>query len=135
MAAAAHRLVHQDCIDGRSVSSRNEARGRRLIKQSAFIEQANDMIRTTVAVGGFSSEVGNTTLLCHLLNAFPGWEAIKLMRGHYRPCGKDPHACCVSHRLSDEPVIRSGHERRVRGRCRCNPQRSKGVDIIVQSNM
>lgn len=68
------------------------------------------MIRTTVAVGGFSSEVGKTTLLCHLLNAFPGWEAIKLTRGHYRSCGKDPHACCVSHLLSDEPVIRSGHE-------------------------
>ncbi|MGA9767951.1 MAG: hypothetical protein WBV94_02855 [Blastocatellia bacterium] len=68
------------------------------------------MIRTTVAVGGFSSEVGKTTLMCHLLNAFPGWEAIKLTRGHYRSCGKDPHACCVSNLLSDEPVIRSGYE-------------------------
>ncbi len=43
-----------------------------------------------------------------LLGAFPGWEAIKLTRGHYRSCGKDPHACCVSHLLSEEPVIRSG---------------------------
>jgi molybdopterin-guanine dinucleotide biosynthesis protein len=62
----------------------------------------------TVAVSGFSSEVGKTTLLCELLRAFPGWEAIKMTRGHYRSCGKDPHACCVSHLLGDEPVIRSG---------------------------
>ncbi len=41
---------------------------------------------------------------------FPGWEAIKTTRGHYRSCGKDPHACCVSHLLEDEPVIRSGRE-------------------------
>jgi molybdopterin-guanine dinucleotide biosynthesis protein len=66
------------------------------------------MKRTIIAVGGFSSEVGKTTLLCELLRAFPGWEAIKLTRGHYRSCGKDPHACCVSHLLGDEPVIRSG---------------------------
>ena len=65
-------------------------------------------MRTTVAVGGFSSEVGKTTLLCEFLRAFPGWEAIKMTRGHYRSCGKDPHACCVSHLLGDEPVIRSG---------------------------
>ena len=61
-----------------------------------------------VAVGGFSSEVGKTTLLCELLRAFPGWEAIKLTRGHYRSCGKSAHACCVSHLLSAEPVLRSG---------------------------
>ena len=63
----------------------------------------------TVAVSGFSSDVGKTTLLCELLRAVPGWEAIKMTRGHYRSCGKDPHACCVSHLLGDEPVIRSGH--------------------------
>lgn len=62
-----------------------------------------------IAVGGFSSDTGKTTLMCDLLRAFPGWEAIKTTRGHYRSCGKDPHACCVSHLLSDEPVIRSGH--------------------------
>jgi molybdopterin-guanine dinucleotide biosynthesis protein len=67
-----------------------------------------DMGRTTVAIGGFSSEVGKTTLLCELLRALPGWEAIKLTRGHYRSCGKDPHACCVSHLLGDEPLVRSG---------------------------
>jgi molybdopterin-guanine dinucleotide biosynthesis protein len=66
------------------------------------------MIPTTVAISGFSSDVGKTTLLCELLRAFPGWEAIKMTRGHYRSCGKDPHACCVSHLLSEEPVIRSG---------------------------
>jgi len=63
-----------------------------------------------VAVSGFSSEVGKTTLMCDLLHAFPGWEAIKLTRGHYRSCGRDPHTCCVSDLLSDEPVIRSGRE-------------------------
>jgi len=69
-----------------------------------------EMVRTTVAIGGFSSEVGKTTLLCELLRALPGWEAIKLTRGHYRSCGKDPHACCVSHLLGDKPLIRSGRQ-------------------------
>src|SRR5256885_6934430 len=69
-----------------------------------------DMIRTTVAIGGFSSEVGKTTLVCELLRHLPGWQAIKITRGHYRSCGKDPHACCVSHLLSEEPLIRSGRE-------------------------
>jgi len=68
------------------------------------------MSRTVVAVGGFSSDVGKTTLMCELLRAFPGWEAIKTTRGHYRSCGKTLEACCVSHLLSDEPVIRSGRE-------------------------
>ena len=45
---------------------------------------------TTIAVSGFSSNAG------------------KMTRGHYRSCGKDPHACCVSHLLKEEPVIRSG---------------------------
>jgi molybdopterin-guanine dinucleotide biosynthesis protein len=66
------------------------------------------MTPTTVAISGFSSDAGKTSLLCELLRAFPGWEAIKITRGHYRSCGKDPHACCVSHLLSAEPVIRSG---------------------------
>jgi molybdopterin-guanine dinucleotide biosynthesis protein len=65
---------------------------------------------TTVAISGFSSDVGKTTLMCELLRAFAGWEAIKMTRGHYRSCGKDPHACCVSHLLGDQPVIRSGHK-------------------------
>ena len=68
------------------------------------------MLGTIVAISGLSSEVGKTTLLCNLLREFPNWEAIKMTRGHYRSCGKDPRACCVSHLLSDEPVIRSGHE-------------------------
>ncbi len=63
-----------------------------------------------VAISGFSSEVGKTTLMCELVRSFPGWEAIKVTRGHYRSCGKDPHACCVSDLLSNEPVIRSGRE-------------------------
>jgi molybdopterin-guanine dinucleotide biosynthesis protein len=70
-----------------------------------------------VAIAGTSSNVGKTTLLCELLRALTGhegpggagtWEAIKLTRGHYRSCGKDPHACCVSDLLSSEPTIRSG---------------------------
>jgi molybdopterin-guanine dinucleotide biosynthesis protein len=61
-----------------------------------------------IGIGGYTSNVGKTTLLCDLLAAFPGWEAIKTTRGHYRSCGKDPHACCVSHLLAGEPVIRSG---------------------------
>jgi molybdopterin-guanine dinucleotide biosynthesis protein len=65
---------------------------------------------TRVAIAGISSEVGKTTLLCELLREFPGWEAIKMTRGHYRSCGKDPHACCVSHLLGDEPLIRSGFQ-------------------------
>jgi molybdopterin-guanine dinucleotide biosynthesis protein len=63
-----------------------------------------------VAISGFSSEVGKTTLMCDLLRAFPGWEAIKVTRGHYRSCGKDPAACCVSDLLGDEPSVRSGRE-------------------------
>jgi hypothetical protein len=49
-------------------------------------------------------------LLCDLLRSFPGWEAIKTTRGHYRSCGRDPQACCVSNLLEDEAVIRSGRE-------------------------
>lgn len=63
-----------------------------------------------VAISGFSSEVGKTTLMCDLLQAFPGWEAAKVTRGHYRSCGRDPQTCCVSDLLADEPVIRSGRE-------------------------
>jgi molybdopterin-guanine dinucleotide biosynthesis protein len=63
-----------------------------------------------VGVGGFTSNVGKTTLMCELIRAFPHWEAIKTTRGHYRSCGKDPQTCCVAHLLSDEPVIRSGRE-------------------------
>ncbi|HVG31102.1 MAG TPA: hypothetical protein VM864_15435 [Pyrinomonadaceae bacterium] len=66
------------------------------------------MASAVVAVSGFTSEVGKTTLVCELLGALPGWEAIKLTRGHYRSCGKDPHACCVSHLLGDAPLVRSG---------------------------
>lgn len=62
-----------------------------------------------VAVGGFTSNAGKTTLVCELLGALAGaWEAVKLTRGHYRSCGKDPHACCVSHLLGDAPLVRSG---------------------------
>lgn len=63
-----------------------------------------------IGIGGFASNTGKTTLMCDLLRAFPGWEAIKTTRGHYRSCGKDRHTCCVSDLLSEEPVIYSGQE-------------------------
>ena len=63
-----------------------------------------------IGVGGFSSDTGKTTLMCDLLRAFPGWEGIKTTRGHYRSCGKDPHTCCVSDLLEEEPVVYSGYE-------------------------
>lgn len=63
-----------------------------------------------IGIGGVASNVGKTTLLCELLRAFPGSEAIKTTRGHYRSCGKDPHACCVSHLLGEEPLVRSGRQ-------------------------
>jgi molybdopterin-guanine dinucleotide biosynthesis protein len=69
------------------------------------------MTPTVVAVGGFSSNVGKTSLVCEMLRRLPGWEAIKLTRGHYRSCGKDPHTCCVSHLLSDQPLVLSGREK------------------------
>jgi molybdopterin-guanine dinucleotide biosynthesis protein len=63
-----------------------------------------------IAVGGYSSNCGKTTTVCRLLAALPGWEAIKVTKGHYRSCGKDPHACCVSHLLEDAPVVRTGRD-------------------------
>ena len=60
---------------------------------------------TIVSVSGFSSNVGKTTLMCELLKHFPGWEAIKISRGHYRSCGKDPQACCISPLLKERPTI------------------------------
>jgi hypothetical protein len=69
-----------------------------------------NMTCTKVAIAGVSSEVGKTTLMCDLLREFPRWEAIKMTRGHYRSCGKDPHSCCVSDLLGNEPLIRSGFQ-------------------------
>src|SRR5205085_11986936 len=63
-----------------------------------------------VAISGLSSNTGKTTLACDLIKHLPGWEAIKITRGHYRSCGKDPNGCCVSDLLRDEPLIRSGRE-------------------------
>ena len=84
----------------------------------------NDRRPIIVAVSGLSSNTGKTTLVCELLERLSigtpasgmlhaggvrtEWEAIKLTRGHYRSCGKDPKGCCVSELLRDEPLIRSG---------------------------
>jgi molybdopterin-guanine dinucleotide biosynthesis protein len=66
------------------------------------------MTFTTIAVGGFTSNSGKTGLVCELLRAFPGWEAIKVSRGHYRSCGRDAQACCIAPLLGAEPTVRSG---------------------------
>ena len=78
----------------------------------------NDRRPKIVAVSGLSSNTGKTTLACELIKRLPGtpasgmqhasgvrteWEAIKITRGHYRSCGKDPNGCCVSDLLRDEP--------------------------------
>src|SRR5262245_10935563 len=70
-------------------------------------------IHRVIVIAGTSSNSGKTTLLCDLLRELSrdeSWEAIKLTRGHYRSCGKDPQACCVSHLLCDQPTVRSGRE-------------------------
>lgn len=64
-----------------------------------------------ITVAGTASNTGKTTLVCELLRGLTPhepWEAIKLTRGHYRSCGKDPHTCCVSPLLGAEPLVRSG---------------------------
>src|SRR5688500_18678087 len=66
------------------------------------------MYATRIAISGFSSGVGKTTLMCDLLCRFPGWEAIKVSRGHYRSCGKNPEACCISPLLGEQPRVLSG---------------------------
>jgi molybdopterin-guanine dinucleotide biosynthesis protein len=66
------------------------------------------MSPTIISISGFSSNVGKTTLVCELLKRFGGWEAIKISRGHYRSCGKDPQACCVSPLLGERPTVFSG---------------------------
>jgi len=73
----------------------------------------NSDFHRIVVIAGTSSNTGKTTLLCDLLRQLTrdeSWEAIKLTRGHYRSCGKDPRACCVSHLLGDQPVVRSGRD-------------------------
>src|SRR5690349_8954629 len=79
-----------------------------MLRQVNVANRAICMI--VIGIGGYASSVGKTTLVCELLRAFPGWEAIKTTRGHYRSCGKDPHACCVSHLLGEEPLVRSGRK-------------------------
>lgn len=71
------------------------------------------MLPRIIAIAGTSSNSGKTTLLCDLLRQLSvneAWEAIKLTRGHYRSCGKDPHTCCVSDLLGEKPTVRSGRE-------------------------
>ncbi|MCI0488610.1 MAG: hypothetical protein L0229_18640 [Blastocatellia bacterium] len=66
------------------------------------------MRATLISISGLSSGIGKTTVLCELLRRAPGWEAIKVSRGHYRSCGKNPEACCISPLLGEKPLILSG---------------------------
>ena len=63
-----------------------------------------------IAVGGLSSAVGKTAVVCDLLRSFPEWEAIKLVEGHYGTCNKEPQLCGASHLVSPEPTVHSGRE-------------------------
>ncbi|CAN5252950.1 hypothetical protein BH18GEM1_BH18GEM1_23160 [soil metagenome] len=63
-----------------------------------------------VTISGTCSEVGKTSLVCELLSRLPGWAAVKVTRGHYRSCGRDPDTCCVSHLLGDEPRVFAARE-------------------------
>lgn len=72
---------------------------------------------TIIVVAGASSNVGKTTLVCDLLGILPGWEAIKVTRGHYRSCGRNTEACCVSDLLGERPrVYSNGEATRVDGK-------------------
>ena len=62
-------------------------------------------MRPVIVVAGTGSNVGKTTLMCRLLQHLEGWEAIKVTRGHFRSCGRDPETCCVSDLLGEEPKI------------------------------
>lgn len=64
-----------------------------------------------VTVSGTASEVGKTGLVCALLGRLPGWGAVKVTRGHYRSCGRDPDTCCVSHLLGHRPRVFAERER------------------------
>lgn len=91
----------------RSGNKMESAQGTDENLQSALDHSAYKIL----AIAGTSSNVGKTSLIDSLLRELAGegaWEAVKLTRGHYRSCGKDPHACCVSHLLSDQPLVRSG---------------------------
>jgi molybdopterin-guanine dinucleotide biosynthesis protein len=68
------------------------------------------MRATIVSISGFSSEVGKTTILCELLRLLPGWEAIKVTRGHYRSCGKGTDSCCVAPLLGEKPLVLSSRQ-------------------------
>ena len=45
-----------------------------------------------LGIGGCSSGVGKTTLICRLLEVFGGWGALKTTPVHRRPC-PDPVTC------------------------------------------
>jgi len=64
---------------------------------------------TTIAISGFTSEVGKTTLMCDLLAALPVGRRSRRPVDTIVPAGRSTHVLC-QHLLTDEPVIRSGRE-------------------------
>ena len=70
----------------------------------------NSMTPTLVCIAGVASNVGKTQLVCDLLGQNPGWEAVKISKGHRRSCGKRREGCCISPFLGDEARILSGRE-------------------------
>src|SRR5438093_9665021 len=53
------------------------------LRKTSLMTISEIRIPTIVAVSGLSSNTGKTTLARELLTRLPGWEAIKLTRGHY----------------------------------------------------
>jgi molybdopterin-guanine dinucleotide biosynthesis protein len=51
-----------------------------------------------LGIGGCSSGVGKTTLICRVLEALPGWGALKTTPVHKKPC-PDPDRCAACHGL------------------------------------
>jgi hypothetical protein len=64
----------------------------------------------TIVVGGFASNAGKTSLICRLLEAFPGWEAIKLTRDHHLHRGRPPYLRNGENLLTGSPIICSGRD-------------------------
>jgi hypothetical protein len=59
-----------------------------------------------LGVGGCSSGVGKTSLICRLLESLPGWGALKTTPVHRRPC-PDPATCPACHGLEGRWQIRT----------------------------
>lgn len=63
-----------------------------------------------IGIGGCSSGVGKTTLICRVLEALPGWGALKTTPVHKKPC-PDPDTCPACHGLRGDYQILTEPER------------------------